>query len=87
MAAHAAGARRFDASLGGLGGCPFAPSASGNVCTEDLVNLCEETGIPTGADLRALITLARALPALLRHETSGQVAKAGLAKDLHHISA
>jgi hydroxymethylglutaryl-CoA lyase len=41
----------------GLGGCPFAPGASGNVCTEDIVNLCHETGIETGLDLSALITL------------------------------
>ncbi|APR38048.1 hydroxymethylglutaryl-CoA lyase [Paraburkholderia sp. SOS3] len=85
MAAYEAGARRFDASLGGLGGCPFAPGASGNICTEDLVNMCEEVGIPHGIDLDKLITLSRALPALLGHETSGQVAKAGRNKDLHPV--
>jgi len=87
LAAHAAGARRFDASLGGLGGCPFAPSASGNVCTEDLVNLCHETGLDTGLDLRALIRLSRGLPRLVGHESRGQVAKAGLACDLHPVPA
>ncbi len=85
MAAYEVGARRFDASLGGLGGCPFAPGASGNICTEDLVNLCEETGIPTGVDLDKLITLSRALPALLGHEVSGQLAKAGRNSDLHPV--
>ncbi len=87
MAAYEAGARRFDASLGGLGGCPFAPGASGNVCTEDLVNLCHETGIETGIDLPALIRLSRKLPALLGHDVPSQVAKAGLATELHPVPA
>ncbi|GAB3626116.1 hydroxymethylglutaryl-CoA lyase [Pandoraea terrae] len=83
MAAFEAGARRFDASLGGLGGCPFAPGASGNICTEDLVNLCDEIGIETGIDLPALMALTRGLPALLGHDVPGQVAKAGRNCDLH----
>lgn len=85
LAAYEAGARRFDASLGGLGGCPFAPGASGNICTEDLVNLCEEMGIPTGIDLPRLLDLSRTLPALLGHEMPGQVAKAGRNRDLHPL--
>jgi hydroxymethylglutaryl-CoA lyase len=83
LAAYEAGARRFDASLGGLGGCPFAPGASGNICTEDLVNLCDEMGIETGIDLPLLLNLSRGLPALLGHEMPGQVAKAGRNCDLH----
>lgn len=83
LAAYEAGARRFDASLGGLGGCPFAPGASGNICTEDLVNLCEEMGIDTGIDLPHLLTMSRRLPALLGHDMPGQVAKAGRTCDLH----
>ncbi|MEB0006251.1 hydroxymethylglutaryl-CoA lyase [Pseudomonas sp. MH9.2] len=83
LAAYEAGARRFDASLGGLGGCPFAPGASGNICTEDLVNLCEEMGIHTGTDLPHLLEMSRRLPALLGHEMPGQVAKAGRNCDLH----
>lgn len=83
LAAYEAGARRFDASLGGLGGCPFAPGASGNICTEDLVNLCDEMGLETGIDLPHLLTLSRRLPALLGHEMPGQVAKAGRNCDLH----
>jgi hydroxymethylglutaryl-CoA lyase len=83
MAAYEAGARRFDASLGGLGGCPFAPGASGNICTEDLVNLCDEVGIETGVQLEPLISLSRALPSLLGHDVPGQVAKAGRNCDLH----
>ncbi|KTT50295.1 hydroxymethylglutaryl-CoA lyase [Pseudomonas oryzihabitans] len=83
LAAFEAGARRFDAALGGLGGCPFAPGASGNICTEDLVNLCTEMGLETGIDLARLIALSRTLPALLGHDTPGQVAKAGRNCDLH----
>lgn len=83
LAAYEAGARRFDAALGGLGGCPFAPGASGNICTEDLVNLCAEIGVDTGIDLQRLIELSRTLPALLGHDTPGQVAKAGRNCDLH----
>jgi hydroxymethylglutaryl-CoA lyase len=83
LAAYEAGARRFDASLGGLGGCPFAPGASGNICTEDLVNLCEEMGIATGIDLPLLLAMSRRLPTLLGHEMPGQVAKAGRNCDLH----
>lgn len=83
LVAYEAGARRFDASLGGLGGCPFAPGASGNICTEDLVNLCAEMGIDTGIDLPHLLTMSRRLPELLGHEMPGQVAKAGRNCDLH----
>lgn len=83
LAAYEAGARRFDAALGGLGGCPFAPGASGNICTEDLVNLCVEVGIDTGIDLPHLLQMSRRLPALLGHELPGQVAKAGRNCDLH----
>jgi len=87
LAAYEAGARRFDASLGGLGGCPFAPGASGNICTEDLVNLCDEMGIETGVDLSLLLTLSRTLPSLLGHELPGQVVKAGRNRDLHAVPA
>lgn len=87
LAAYEAGARRFDASLGGLGGCPFAPGASGNICTEDLANLCAEMGIETGIDLPRLLALSRTLPSLLGHEMPGQVAKAGRNCDLHAVPA
>ncbi|MDB5737131.1 MAG: pyruvate carboxyltransferase [Sphingomonas bacterium] len=83
LAAHRAGARRFDAALGGLGGCPFAPGASGNICSEDAIAMAEEIGIPTGIDLPALIALSRTLPALLGHDVPGQVMKAGRVGDLH----
>ncbi|OAE98583.1 hydroxymethylglutaryl-CoA lyase [Bradyrhizobium centrolobii] len=85
LSAYDTGARRFDAALGGLGGCPFAPGATGNVCTEDLVNLCHEIGLTTGLDLQRLIDLSFRLPGLVGHEVPGQVAKAGRPLDLHPI--
>ncbi|CAB3801103.1 hydroxymethylglutaryl-CoA lyase [Paraburkholderia fynbosensis] len=85
LAAYEVGARRFDAALGGLGGCPFAPGASGNICTEDLVNMCDEMGIRTGVDLPKLLTLSRGLPALLGHDVPGQLAKAGRNCDVHPV--
>jgi len=77
MAALDAGADRFDTSLGGLGGCPYAPGAAGNVCTEDVVHMLELCGCLTGTDLDALVEISRQLPALVGHETVSQVAKAG----------
>ena len=85
LAAYAAGARRFDAALGGLGGCPFAPGATGNVCTEDLVSMAHEMGIATNLDLDALLGLSRGLPRLVGHDVPGQVAKAGRPCDLHPV--
>lgn len=83
VAAYEAGAVRFDAALGGLGGCPFAPGATGNVCTEDVVHMFEEMQVETGTDLPALIELSRTLPSLTGHDVPGQVAKAGRSYDLH----
>lgn len=58
LAGYQSGIRRFDSSIGGLGGCPFAPKAVGNVCTEDLVNMFVGMGIETGMDLQKLIDTA-----------------------------
>jgi len=77
LAALSAGIDRFDASLGGLGGCPFAPGASGNVCTEDLVHMVDAMGYNTGVDLNMLLELARTLPDIVGHDVPGQVMKAG----------
>lgn len=85
LAALDAGADRFDASLGGLGGCPYAPGATGNVCTEDLVHMLEAMGYHTGVDLGRLLVCARSLPALVGHDVPGQVAKAGRITDLHPV--
>jgi hydroxymethylglutaryl-CoA lyase len=56
--------RIFDAAAGGLGGCPFAPGATGNVATEDVVRMFERMGIPTGVDLAALLPVAQAAATL-----------------------
>ena len=76
-AALDAGIRKFDSSIAGLGGCPFAPGATGNVCTEDMVNLMHELGIETGIDLEALCAVARKVEAMLGRQLPGQVMKAG----------
>lgn len=85
LAALDAGIDRFDASLGGLGGCPFAPGASGNVCTEDMVHMFNAMGCETGVDLERLLELARRLPALVGHDVPGQVMKAGPSSRRHPI--
>jgi hydroxymethylglutaryl-CoA lyase len=72
-----AGIDRFDSSLGGLGGCPFAPGATGNVCTEDLTHMFAQMGCQTGVDLDLLIEIAKDLPRIVGHEVPGQVMKAG----------
>jgi len=77
LAALEAGAQVLDASIGGLGGCPYAPRASGNVATEDLVYLLEHEGIETGVDLDALIRVSEWLEAALGRKLEGQVYRAG----------
>ena len=76
-AALDAGATVLDASVGGLGGCPFAPRATGNICTEDLAYLLAGEGIDTGVDLDALIEVAVWLEGILGRELPGQVYRAG----------
>ena len=73
------GVTRFDAAVAGLGGCPFAghTGAAGNVCTEDLVFLCDEMGIKTGIDLDALIECARLAEDVVGHPLAGSVMKGG----------
>ena len=77
IAALEAGATVFDASVGGIGGCPFAPRATGNIATEDLVYLLHGEGVETGIDLGALIGVAQWLESQLGRELEGQVYKAG----------
>jgi hydroxymethylglutaryl-CoA lyase/(R)-citramalyl-CoA lyase len=69
----------FDASVGGIGGCPFAPRATGNVATEDLVYMLEGDGVETGVDLDALIRVAEWLAERLGRVLPGQVYRAGSA--------
>jgi isopropylmalate/homocitrate/citramalate synthase len=76
-AALEAGATVFEGSVGGLGGCPFAPRATGNVATEDLVYLLHGEGVETGVDLDALIDVSEWLESLLGRELPGQVYRAG----------
>lgn len=78
FAALEVGVGRFDASVGGLGGSPYAPGATGNISTEDLVHMLHEMGIKTEVDLEALIGCAQLLEELLDHELPGQVMKAGI---------
>jgi hydroxymethylglutaryl-CoA lyase len=87
LAAIDAGADRFDASLGGIGGCPYAPGASGNVCSEEIVHALELMGYDTGVDLGALIDASKRLPALIGHDTPSQIVKAGRRLDLHPLPA
>jgi hydroxymethylglutaryl-CoA lyase len=78
-----AGVRSFDGSVSGLGGCPFAPGATGNICTEDMVNMLEDMGYDTRIDLAKLLAVARRIPAVVGHDTPGQVMKAGQTLELH----
>jgi hydroxymethylglutaryl-CoA lyase/(R)-citramalyl-CoA lyase len=76
-AALEAGATVFDASVGGLGGCPFAPKATGNIATEDLVYLLEGEGVETGIDLAALAAVSEWLEGVLGRRLEGYVYRAG----------
>ncbi len=78
-----AGVRSFDGSISGLGGCPFAPGATGNICTEDMVNMLEDMGYDTRVDLAKLIACARTVPEIVGHDVPGQVMKAGVTMHQH----
>jgi hydroxymethylglutaryl-CoA lyase len=83
LAALEAGIDRFDSSLGGLGGCPYAPGASGNVCTEELVHMLELEGYDTGVSLEGILAAAAQLPGLIGHDVPSQILKAGPRLNLH----
>ncbi|ANJ00176.1 hydroxymethylglutaryl-CoA lyase [Polynucleobacter wuianus] len=83
LAAAQAGIIRFDGSLGGLGGCPYAPGASGNISSEDAIHMLDAMGYDTGIDIPKLLGFARELPMIVGHAVPGQVVKAGLTYDLH----
>ncbi|MDI1341171.1 hydroxymethylglutaryl-CoA lyase [Polaromonas sp.] len=83
LAAVQGGITRFDGSLGGLGGCPYAPGASGNISSEDAIHMLDAMGYDTGMDLDKLLAIARQMPAIVGHDVPGQVAKAGRITDLH----
>ena len=77
FAALQLGVADFDASVGGLGGCPYAPGASGNVASEELVHMVEDMGVDTGIDLEALIEVAREAERIVGRELPSQVLRAG----------
>jgi hydroxymethylglutaryl-CoA lyase len=87
LAALMEGVTIFDASIAGLGGCPFAPGATGNVPTEDMVHMLHEMGIETGIDLPALINTAVLAEEIIGEVLPGQVMKAGRTCDLHPLPA
>ncbi|MFI5447172.1 hydroxymethylglutaryl-CoA lyase [Polaromonas sp. UC242_47] len=87
LAAVQDGITRFDGSLGGLGGCPYAPGASGNISSEDAIHMLDAMGYNTGMDLPKLLAIARQMPDIVGHEVPGQVAKAGRIQDLHPAPA
>jgi hydroxymethylglutaryl-CoA lyase len=81
------GVRLFDASVGGIGGCPFSPGATGNVCTEDLVHMLDAMGHPSGIDLRRLLGVARDAQTTLGSTLPGQLLRAGPRFDSPSLAA
>ncbi|MEX6507125.1 hydroxymethylglutaryl-CoA lyase [Jiella sp. M17.18] len=87
MVGLAEGVTHYDSSIGGLGGCPFAAGATGNICTEDLVYLLEESGYRTGVDLPRLIEVSKLTQSVIGRELPGQVMKAGPRLQHHAMDA
>jgi hydroxymethylglutaryl-CoA lyase len=79
LAGYQAGVRRFDSSIAGLGGCPFAPKAVGNVCTEDMVNMFHGMGVNTNSDLQQLLETAKWMEQNMDRPLDGMLMKAGIA--------
>jgi hydroxymethylglutaryl-CoA lyase len=73
--------------MGGLGGCPYAPGASGNVCSEDAIHMLDAMGYDTGMNIDKLLEVARQIPHIVGHSVPGQVAKAGRISQLHPAPA
>lgn len=82
-----AGITRYDASMAGLGGCPYAPGASGNVASEDVIHMLHEMGIETGINLEEMIAVARQFQTLVGHTTDSAVLRAGRISDLVSLEA
>lgn len=85
LAGLSAGVNQFDSSIGGIGGCPYAPGATGNICSEDLVHMLESLELNTNVDLNLLVSISKELPAILGHDVPGQIVKAGLRTDVYPI--
>ncbi|WP_394137988.1 hydroxymethylglutaryl-CoA lyase [Cytobacillus oceanisediminis] len=79
LAGYQAGVRRFDSSIAGLGGCPFAPKAVGNVCTEDMINMFHGMGIDTDTDLASILETAKWMETVMERPLDGMLLKAGIA--------
>ena len=82
IAAMDAGMTRFDSAFGGLGGCPFVPGAAGNISSEDVIHMCDESGIQTGVDVTKVMAVSRQLRELLDHDMESYVLRAGRSCDL-----
>lgn len=82
LAAMQAGMTQFDTSFGGLGGCPFVPGAAGNISTEDIVHMLDESGIETGVDCQKVMDISRHLKQVLGHDMESYVLRAGRSSDL-----
>ena len=76
------GGSRFDTSFGGLGGCPFVPGAAGNISSEDVIHMCDESGITTGIDVRKVMAISRKVQTILGHTTDSYLLRAGCSSDL-----
>ncbi len=76
------GFTRFDSSFAGVGGCPFVPGAAGNVATEDVLHMCDESHIATGVDLDKAIAISRQVVQYIHHSTDSYILRAGKSKDL-----
>jgi hydroxymethylglutaryl-CoA lyase len=77
LAAMQAGITEFDSAIGGLGGCPYAPNASGNISTEDLVNMMNEMGVETGIDLDTLLAVSEMVKKVIPHPLNSAISQAG----------
>ena len=82
IAAMGAGMIRFDTSFGGLGGCPFVPGAAGNISSEDVIHMCDASGIETGIDVVKVMALSKKMRDLLGHDMDSYVLRAGRSCDL-----
>jgi hydroxymethylglutaryl-CoA lyase len=85
LAGLQAGVRDFDSSVGGTGGCPFAPGATGNISTEDLAHMLDLMGVRTRVDVDAVLGVARGLRETLGHPLESAVLRAGKSEDLHSL--
>lgn len=82
IAGMMAGIELYDACFAGLGGCPFAPGATGNIATEDLIHMCHEMGVATGYDLDKMIAVGRTVRKMIGHDTASFILNAGKSSDL-----